>query len=148
MQGQTTLHGNPTRDTNGELVFAESSEASREPIKPFNHRARRLAEDEPGGCALELRDVLGQELGLLGEHAACEGARATCLWTHAPASECKNVKCMQRVTGIGNDGKPEDLTAAYSEALWHLRPSFGVQQAYEYAPALTGARSSAGAWRS
>ena len=31
-------------------------------------------------CALELRDVLGQELGLLGEHAACEGrAGAPCL---------------------------------------------------------------------
>ena len=151
VQGQTTLHGNPITDAQGKLNFAESSEASREPIEPFNPIARAVSlEDEPGGCALELRDVLGQELGLLGEHAACEGrAGAPCLWTHtcAPASaDGKNVKCMQRVTGIGNDGKPEDLTAAYSEALWHLRPSFGVQQAYEYTPALTGARSSAGAW--
>jgi len=147
VQGPTTLHGNPS----SELEFAPTSEASKEPIEPFNHIARAVSlEDEPGGCALELRDVLGQELGLLGEHAACEGrAGAPCLWTHtcAPASaDGKNVKCMQRVTGIGNDGKPEDLTAAYSEALWHLRPSFGVQQKYEYTPAQKGAGRSAGAW--
>ena len=141
VQGQTTLHGNPSSD-------AETSEASREPIKPFAPIARAVSlEDEPGGCALELRDVLGQELGLLGEHAACEGrAGAPCLWTHTCAPWDANDKCKQRVTGIGTDGTPEDLTAAYSEALWHLRPSFGVQQKYEYTPAPKGARSSAGAW--
>ena len=148
VQGQTTLHGNPSTDAKGELVFAPTSEASREPIKPFAPIARAVSlEDEPGGCALELRDVLGQELGLLGEHAACEGrAGAPCLWTHTCAPWDANDKCKQRVTGIGTDGTPEDLTAAYSEALWHLRPSFGVQQKYEYTPAQKGARSSAGAW--
>ena len=87
VQGQTTLHGNPSTDAQGKLNFAESSEASREPIEPFAPIARAVSlEDEPGGCALELRDVLGQELGLLGEHAACEGrAGAPCLWTHTCA---------------------------------------------------------------
>ena len=135
VQGQTTLHGNPITDAQGKLNFAESSEASREPIEPFHPIARAVSlEDEPGGCALELRDVLGQELGLLGEHAACEGrAGAPCLWTHtcAPAA-LTGSRCEQRVTSIGTDGTPEDLTAQYAEALWHLRPSFGVQKAYSY----------------